>query len=79
MTAAISRARRLASNDPITDAASLTSAYTEIGKAFQAANPDARVKLNFAASSTLVPTGARACIRIWPESTDGKKSRPRNG
>ncbi len=30
-------------------------------------------------SSTRVPTGARTCIRIWPESTDGKKLRPRNG
>ncbi len=33
----------------------------------------------FAVSSTRVPTGTRACIRIWPPSTDGKKLRPRNG
>ena len=32
-----------------------------------------------AVSSTRVPIGARACIRIWPASTDGKKLRPRNG
>ena len=32
-----------------------------------------------ALSSTRVPIGARACIRIWPESTDGKKLRPRKG
>jgi hypothetical protein len=32
-----------------------------------------------ALSSTRVPTWARACIRIWPASTDGKKLRPRNG
>ena len=34
---------------------------------------------SLAASSTRVPTGARACIRIWPESTAGKKFWPRNG
>jgi molybdate transport system substrate-binding protein len=35
-------------------AASLTDAYTEIGDAFAAENPDARVTFNFAASSDLV-------------------------
>lgn len=34
-------------------AASLTEAFTEIGKDFEAANPDAEVKFNFAGSSTL--------------------------
>ena len=32
-----------------------------------------------AASSTRVPTGARACIRIRPASTVGKKLRPSIG
>ena len=32
-----------------------------------------------AVSSTLVPTGTRACIRIWPPSTEGKKLLPRKG
>ena len=35
-------------------AASLTDAFTELGEAFIAANPDARVTFNFAASSELV-------------------------
>ena len=35
-------------------AASLTDAFTEIGDAFMAANPDADVTFNFAASSELV-------------------------
>ncbi|MEN9643993.1 MAG: hypothetical protein RL238_662 [Actinomycetota bacterium] len=35
-------------------AASLTAAFTEIGDAFMAANPDATVTFNFAASSELV-------------------------
>jgi len=35
-------------------AASLTAAFTEIGDAFMAANPDAKVTFNFAASSELV-------------------------
>lgn len=34
-------------------AASLTEAFTEIGQAFEQANPDADVQFNFAASSTL--------------------------
>src|SRR3954454_17546929 len=34
-------------------AASLTGAFTEIGKAFQTANPGASVRFNFASSSTL--------------------------
>ncbi len=35
-------------------AASLTAAFTELGEAFSAANPDAEVTFNFAASSELV-------------------------
>jgi molybdate transport system substrate-binding protein len=35
-------------------AASLTAAFTDIGEAFMAANPDAKVEFNFAASSELV-------------------------
>ena len=31
------------------------------------------------ASSSRVPTGARTCRVIWPESTEGKKLPPRNG
>src|SRR5437763_7231697 len=34
-------------------AASLTGAFTEIGKTFEAANPDANVRFNFGASSAL--------------------------
>ncbi len=34
-------------------AASLTESFTEIGKAFEAANPDAKVTFNFAGSSAL--------------------------
>ena len=32
-----------------------------------------------AVSSIRVPVGARMCSRIWPASTDGKKSRPSAG
>jgi hypothetical protein len=32
-----------------------------------------------AVSSTRVPTGTRAWISTWPESTDGKKLLPRKG
>lgn len=35
-------------------AASLTESFTAVGEAFEAANPDARVELNFASSSELV-------------------------
>src|ERR1700690_2825390 len=35
-------------------AASLTGAFGDIGKAFEAANPNVTVKFNFAGSSTLV-------------------------
>jgi molybdate transport system substrate-binding protein len=35
-------------------AASLTEAFTEVGEAFEAAHPDAKVTFNFAASSELV-------------------------
>lgn len=38
----------------ISAAASLTNAFTEMSKAFEAANPDTKVQLNFAASGALL-------------------------
>jgi molybdate transport system substrate-binding protein len=57
-------------------ASSLTGAYTEIGQAFQAANPGATVKFNFAASSTLatqINQGAPADIFASADDANMKK------
>jgi molybdate transport system substrate-binding protein len=57
-------------------AASLTAAYTDLGKAFQAANPAATVKFNFAASSTLVTQinqGAPADVFASADDANMKK------
>lgn len=57
-------------------AASLTGAFTEIGKAFQTANPDATVKFNFASSSTLanqVNQGAPADVFASADDANMKR------
>ena len=57
-------------------AASLTAAFTDIGKAFHAANPSADVRFNFAASSTLVTQinqGAPADVFASADDANMKK------
>jgi molybdate transport system substrate-binding protein len=57
-------------------AASLTAAFTEIGDAFTAANPDATVTFNFAASSELVTQigeGAAADVVASADQSNMKK------
>ncbi len=57
-------------------AASLTAAFTEIGDAFMAANPDAKVTFNFAASSELVTQigeGAAADVFASADQNNMKK------
>lgn len=57
-------------------AASLTGAYTKIGDAFMAANPDAMVTFNFAASSDLVTQineGAPADVYASADQANMKK------
>ena len=44
----------LADTITVSAAASLTNAYTELGKAFEAKNPEHNVELNFGASGTLL-------------------------
>jgi molybdate transport system substrate-binding protein len=57
-------------------AASLTAAFTEIGDAFMAANPDAKVTFNFASSSELVTQigeGAAADVFSSADQNNMKK------
>ena len=57
-------------------ASSLTEAFTELGKAFTAANPAANVKFNFAGSSDLVTqinAGAPADVFVSADDSNMKK------
>jgi molybdate transport system substrate-binding protein len=49
----------LAADLTVSAAASLTNAFKEIGTAFEAANPDTKVQLNFAASGVLLQQMAK--------------------
>jgi molybdate transport system substrate-binding protein len=52
-TASTTTATKVAGDITVLAAASLTEAFTEMGKAFEAANPDTKVTFSFGASSAL--------------------------
>jgi len=59
LACAMAGAQAQAADLTVSAAASLTNAFKEIGAAFEAANPDARVLLNFGASGALLQQIAR--------------------
>jgi molybdate transport system substrate-binding protein len=59
MALALVGAPALAADLTVSAAASLTNAFKDIGTAFEAANPDTKVQLNFAASGVLLQQMAK--------------------